>query len=279
MPLLLLLHNPSTYEKSTPSLAQENSCSNEARTRWSFSPFGGFCFFFCLLLLSAQTSFRKYECNGQTQGPDFAFLTLSSVIQTCSIPCVVKNAKACPICQVFFLSPFASLCLVRSWCDSPSILDTVVARWCDPAPIVHSDSEDRNRKRSESRSSVLSVCCPKTSSFFFLLLLLLLVSSWEDKKTTYSRQGLVDDNTVTDKGSKEGTRVPMGTLLVAKCSPVGEVKGSANQHRDVTQPPDELRSLSSFSRSSKSQERKKKRDDIKRMRKGLEKKRVVWTKE
>ena len=64
---------------------------------------------------------------------------------------------------------------------------------------------------------------------------------------TYGRQGLVDDNTVTDEGTKEGACVPVGSGFVVEGSPVREVQGSADQHCDVTQPPDELRSLfSSF---------------------------------
>ena len=62
---------------------------------------------------------------------------------------------------------------------------------------------------------------------------------------TYGRQRLVDDDTVTDKSSKEGARVPVGASFVVEGEPVWEVEGSADQHSDVTQPPDELGSLSS----------------------------------
>lgn len=62
------------------------------------------------------------------------------------------------------------------------------------------------------------------------------------EKTTY-REGLVDDNTVGDQGTEEGTRVPVGTGLGVESSPVRDVESCADEHREMAQPPNELGTL------------------------------------
>lgn len=57
------------------------------------------------------------------------------------------------------------------------------------------------------------------------------------------RERLVDNNTVADQGSEEGTRVPVGTSVGVESCPVRDVESCAEEHHQMAQPPNELGTL------------------------------------